>query len=220
MQPAPSDALGPELVSALRWPFAPTHPPAFAGVTATMTRSIILGTETVPYDWQIQPRLRGLGLRLYQDGRLIVSSPASANERRIEAFLREKADWILRKRLLFKKRSVKMQTLVGTYDEYKLMALELAKNRLAYFNRAYGFTYRNITIKRQKTRWGSCSSQGNLNFHYRLALLPPELADYLVVHELCHLGQMNHSDKFWALVAKTVPDHKLKRKQLKTYSLA
>ena len=66
-----------------------------------------------------------------------------------------------------------------------------------------------------KTRWGSCSKKGTLNFNYKIALLSPELRDYIIVHELCHLGEFNHSSKFWLLVEKTVPNYKTLRKQIK-----
>ncbi len=181
--------------------------------------TITLKNESLGYELELNPRARGLGLRLYRDGRLVVVAPRDAGTRRVEAFLMEKQDWILRKRALFAKKSAQIQKLVGTYEEYKLMALELATSRLQHFNRSYGLTYKRVTIKQQKTRWGSCSQEKNLNFHYRIALIPPELADYLVVHELCHLGQMNHSDAFWTLVEKTIPDYKERRKQLKRFSL-
>ena len=81
------------------------------------------------------------------------------------------------------------------------------ENRIGYFNKFYSFEINRIAIKNQKTRWGSCSSKGNLNFNYKIIYLKPALADYLIVHELCHLGQLNHSKKFWALVFKTIPNY-------------
>lgn len=191
---------------------------AYTGPVSTI-QTIILKGESLNYELELNPRTRSLGLRLYRDGRLVVVAPRDASVRRVEAFLMDKQDWILRKRALFAKKSAQIQKLEGTYEEYKLMALELATSRLHYFNRRYGFTFKRITIKQQKTRWGSCSQEKNLNFHYRIALIPPELADYLVVHELCHLGQMNHSEAFWALVERTIPDYKERRKRLKLFSL-
>jgi len=72
-----------------------------------------------------------------------------------------------------------------------------------------------VKIRDQSSRWGSCSWKGNLNFSYKLVLLPEHLADYVVVHELCHLREMNHSPRFWALVSQTVPDYRAKRRELK-----
>jgi predicted metal-dependent hydrolase len=82
-----------------------------------------------------------------------------------------------------------------------------------------GVTYKKVFIKNSRSRWGSCSERGNLNFNYRIALLPPELADYVVVHELCHLVHFNHSPAFWAEVSKLIPEWKSARKRLKAVKL-
>ena len=87
--------------------------------------------------------------------------------------------------------------------------------RLTHWNQFYGFTFGRVTIKNHKSRWGSCSKKGNLNFNYKIALLPSELADYIIVHELCHLGEFNHSSRFWALVAKAIPNHRVLRARLR-----
>lgn len=97
----------------------------------------------------------------------------------------------------------------------KEVALALVTSRLAHFNTFYNFKYNKVTIRNQFSRWGSCSRKGNLNFNFRIALLPPELADYIIVHELCHLGEFNHSRKFWELVEKTVPGWREARGRLK-----
>lgn len=83
------------------------------------------------------------------------------------------------------------------------------------YSAVYGFRASRISIRNPKTRWGSCSEKGNLNFSYKLLFLPDVLADYIVVHELCHLAELNHSAKFWQLVAKTLPDYKERRKALR-----
>lgn len=101
------------------------------------------------------------------------------------------------------------------YVKYKGQAVELALGRIKYFNRIYGVKFNKINIKNQKTRWGSCSKKGNLNFNYKIILLPEQLADYIIVHELCHLKEFNHSQKFWNLVAKTIPDCLELRNELK-----
>ena len=89
------------------------------------------------------------------------------------------------------------------------------QSRINYFNQFYGFKIKRIAIKNASTRWGSCSSLGNLNFNYKIMYLKPELADYLIVHELCHLGEFNHSKKFKELVSKTIPDYVRVNKELK-----
>ena len=93
----------------------------------------------------------------------------------------------------------------------------LVHERTAYFAKAYGITYAKISIRKQKTRWGSCSRAGNLSFNYRLGFLPAHLADYIIVHELCHIVEHNHSIRFWALVAQAFPNPKVFRKELMTY---
>lgn len=86
--------------------------------------------------------------------------------------------------------------------------------RVRFFAVQMGESYKNITIKNQKKRWGSCSSARNLNFNWRLIMTPVEVMDYVVVHELCHLKQMNHSQAFWEEVEKVLPDYKMRKKWL------
>ncbi len=101
------------------------------------------------------------------------------------------------------------------YALYKEEARALVHAKLADFNMHYGHTLNKIFIKNMRSRWGSCSSKGNLNFNYRIVFLRPELQDYLIVHELCHLGSFNHSPKFWALVAEQVPNYKKLRHEIR-----
>jgi predicted metal-dependent hydrolase len=103
----------------------------------------------------------------------------------------------------------------GDLEKYKNQALSLVTERLNYFNQFYNFTYGTIRIRNQKTRWGSCSKRGNLSFNYKIALLSPELADYIIVHELCHIGQFNHSQNFWNLVGRVLPNYQALRHALK-----
>ncbi len=105
------------------------------------------------------------------------------------------------------------------YLLHKPQALYLAKARLEHFNQFYNFKYNKITIRNQISRWGSCSKRGNLNFNYRIAQISPVLADYIIVHELCHIGQFNHSVDFWNLVEKTIPNWKELRHKLKSVVL-
>ena len=91
--------------------------------------------------------------------------------------------------------------------------------KLLQFNSYYNFKYNKISIRHQKTRWGSCSSDGNLSFNCKLACLSNDLQEYVVAHELCHLQEMNHSKDFWALVEKTVPNYKELRAQLKNINI-
>jgi predicted metal-dependent hydrolase len=101
------------------------------------------------------------------------------------------------------------------YLKYKEQARALVHERINHFNDFYNFKFNQVSIKNTKSRWGSCSKKGNLNFNYKIVLLPPKLADYLVVHEMCHLEQFDHSEKFWKLVSIAIPEYKERRKELK-----
>jgi|GEM_PF-1483916 len=106
-------------------------------------------------------------------------------------------------------------TVTKHYVEHKEAARTLVLARLRHFNSYYNFTYNRVSIKNQRRCWGSCSSLKNLNFSYKLLLLPPHLADYIIVHELCHLKEMNHGQAFWDLVAEVIPDYKQCVRELK-----
>jgi predicted metal-dependent hydrolase len=105
------------------------------------------------------------------------------------------------------------------YKLHKNRATRLIKKRVGEIALLYGVKLRKIAIRNQKSRWGSCSKNGNLNFNYKLIFLAPELCDYVIVHEICHLIEFNHSARFWAQVAKTVPDYSIKRKVLRSVNL-
>ena len=100
---------------------------------------------------------------------------------------------------------------------YKNAARARFEARTAYYHAITGGHYTSITIRDQKTRWGSCSSRGTLSFNYRLIFAPPKVLDYVVVHELCHLTHMNHSKDFWNMVASVMPDYKVCKNWLKEH---
>lgn len=91
---------------------------------------------------------------------------------------------------------------------YRNAARDIFTSRTAYYHQFTGGNYTSITIRNQKSRWGSCSSRGTLSFNYRLVFAPPKVLDYVVVHELCHLTHMNHSKDFWTMVEQIMPDYK------------
>ena len=94
-------------------------------------------------------------------------------------------------------------------------ARAVVTEKVQYYAPLVGVTYNQIAIRAQHTRWGSCSNKGNLNFNCLLALVPPEVLDYVVVHELCHRKELNHSERFWNEVTKILPDYKVRKKWLK-----
>jgi predicted metal-dependent hydrolase len=112
--------------------------------------------------------------------------------------------WIIRRKRI---RRTRKSPDRKKYIEQKEQARLLVKNRLDFWNLHYKFKYGRVSIRNQRSRWGSCSSKGNLNFNFRIVTLPPHLVDYIIVHELCHRGEFNHSQKFWDLVSETQPDY-------------
>ncbi len=103
------------------------------------------------------------------------------------------------------------------YQKHKEEARILITERILFWNTFYKFSYGRVSIRNQKTRWGSCSSKGNLNFSYRLVFLPMHLVDYIVVHELCHLKEFNHSENFWSLIERELPNYRKSKDELKAY---
>jgi predicted metal-dependent hydrolase len=116
-----------------------------------------------------------------------------------------------------KKRTSQKKPSRVRYLKHKEQARLLVHEQLIELNRHYGFTYGQVSIRDQKTRWGSCSSKKNLNFNYKIVFLPPHLVDYIIVHELCHLEEFNHGKQFWDLVARTIPHHESCRNELRVY---
>jgi len=100
---------------------------------------------------------------------------------------------------------------------YRRQAQAIVAERLALWNQQYGFIYHRVTIKEQKTRWGSCSRQGNLNFNWRLLLAPLDILDYVLIHELSHLKEQNHAPRFWAVVAVACPEYRARRHWLRQH---
>ena len=179
-----------------------------------MQREIKIQDHIITYTLRISSRAKRVRLSMYSEG-LTVTIPKLSFLPQAEKFILEKSQWVLRKLQQRKTSTSTIPLAEGSYKTHKVIALDLALRRLRYFNQHYGFKYNKVTIRNQKTRWGSCSRKGNLNFSYKIALIPSELADYVIVHELCHLKEFNHSVNFWNLVAQTVPEYKTYRKKLK-----
>lgn len=110
-----------------------------------------------------------------------------------------------------------LKRLEALEKRYRSAARNRFEQRCAYYRLITGGTYTAVTIRDQKTRWGSCSSRGTLSFNYRLIFAPSQVLDYVVVHELCHLTHMNHSKEFWNMVSSVMPDYKAHRKWLKEH---
>ena len=169
----------------------------------------------------IRSNRKTVAIQVNSDLSVTVRAPRSVSEKDIEEILKKKEAWIskhIEKIKEAKERFEAEPTEKLTREKVIALAEEALKvipERVEYFAKVIGVTYGKITIRNQKTRWGSCSSKGNLNFNCLLMLAPPEVLDYVVVHELCHRRQMNHSKAFWLEVEKVLPDYKEARKWLK-----
>lgn len=104
-------------------------------------------------------------------------------------------------------RKRRVSSVTPHYQTYKEAARALIYARLEHYNQRYQYEYKRVAIRNQRRCWGSCSSLKNLNFNYKILFLPPHLQDYIVVHELCHLAEMNHGRNFWDLVALEIPEY-------------
>jgi predicted metal-dependent hydrolase len=176
-------------------------------------------TEIFPYEIKRYRRAKVLRIAVKPGGRVVVTMPWRAPLYLAREFVQKKREWVLaaREKML----GVEPLARSGSpaeYKQYKAEALRVFTARLQEFNQRYGFAYKRVSIRNQKTRWGSCSKTGTLSFSYRLLLVPPEVRDYVLVHELCHVKEMNHSRRFWELVAMTCPDYKQLRAQLQHFS--
>jgi len=182
-----------------------------------MKKQIILQDKPIDYILCKSKRARRMRLAVYCDGSVIVTLPHNFQETTAQRFIQEKTKWLLSKINFFRQFKNAPIARLGRRDylKHKDRALFLAKEKVAYFNQFYGFKFKKINIKNQKTRWGSCSRSGNLNFNFKMLFLPEKLQDYITVHELCHLKELNHSGNFWSLVAKTLPQWPKIKKELK-----
>lgn len=167
-----------------------------------------------PYHVRRSKKARALRLSVYADGAIIVTAPPLFSLRAIERFVVAHSSWVHKKLDEYRGRKV-VYLRKADIPRLKREALAIATERVQHFAAIYGVSFGKISIRAQKTRWGSCSREGNLSFNYRLAALPPELVDYVVVHEVCHRIAFDHSKRFWKAVAQTMPDHRALRKELR-----
>ena len=172
-------------------------------------------TEHFTYEL-IRAKRRSMSLKVDLDGTITVRAPYRTTVQTADWFVEGHRDWI-EVRL---KAGARIMAERPSYTdreraEGRKQAAEAIKARCRYYAPVMGVSYGTVTIREQKTRWGSCSTKGNLNFNWKLVLMPPEILDYVVVHELAHRIQMNHSAAFWAEVGKILPDYKERRQWLK-----
>ena len=172
-------------------------------------------TEHFTYEL-IRAKRRSMSVKVDLDGTITVRVPYQTPLQTADCFVEGHRDWI-ETRL---RSGERILALCPSYTDGERMegrkrAADVIKTRCRYFALIMGVSYGTITIREQKTRWGSCSTKGNLNFNWKLVLMPPELLDSVVVHELAHRIRMDHSAAFWAEVGKILPDYRERRQWLK-----
>ena len=173
-----------------------------------------MGERNLEYEL-IRSRRKTLSLQMKPDGTLLVRAPLLTSKRQIEAFLREHRDWIARQQEKLAARPLVEELSPEKLAELKKRARRVFLARTAYYAPLVGVKPGRISVRSQRTKWGSCSAKGNLNFNCLLLLAPAEVLDYVVVHELCHLREMNHSPRFWAEVGRVYPNYAAARKWLR-----
>ena len=164
-------------------------------------------------------RRRSLSVSLMTDNRVLVKAPYGTTERTVQEFLLSKKDWITKHLEKQNREEEKAESLgllsADEIKQIKKQARRVIPQRVEYWANKIGVTYGRIAIRLQSSRWGSCSVDGNLNFNCLLVLMPPEILDSVVVHELCHRRHMNHSKDFYAEIDRVFPDYKRCNKWLK-----
>jgi predicted metal-dependent hydrolase len=186
-----------------------------------MKKNLLLLGERVDYTVVKSKRARSIRISIDQFDGLVVTLPQLTPLFFAERFLVQKAPWILRHLRLLRKRIPRDKITVTKkdFEAGKHDFLTYVTDRFTFFNAFYKFNYGFIRIRRQKSIWGSCTRDGNLQFNFALKSLPGPIIDYVIVHELCHLREHNHSHNFWSLVSRMIPDHKEKRKVLRAYAI-
>lgn len=172
------------------------------------------------FDYEIIKSKRKTGcIEIKPDGRVLVRVPNRMSQSQIDEMLAKKHDWILKHLSEIEKTSLSKESEEKLSEQdikrLKRKAAQYLPERCRLYSSILGVSYKRISIRCQRTRWGSCSAKGNLNFNILLMLTPLEVIDYVVIHELCHRKQMNHSKAFWGLVESVMPDYKVHRQWLK-----
>lgn len=188
-------------------------------ILGSMQKTVEIDGVDVPYTIRSNSKSKKISIRVQEGGQISITKPTRVSVRYIENLVETKKIWITEQIKTLKNRPKKLLSHYSAkdFDKYKDEAYNLVDARISHFNKFYKYDIERVTIRNQSTRWGSCSRRKNLNFNYKIVLLPSELQDYIIVHELCHLAQMNHGKKFWDLVSLQIPDYKDRVLELKKY---
>ena len=169
--------------------------------------------NTITYK-TIKSDRKTIAIQIMPEGNVVVRCPRRMRSDDIKRFVESKSGWI-EKHLAACNPIEPSKLSEKEISKLREKARHLVTQRVKYYAPIIGVPYGQIAIRTQRTRWGSCSSKGNLNFNCLLALVPPDVLDYIVVHELCHRKELNHSERFWTEVGKVLPDYKIRKKWLK-----
>ncbi len=175
--------------------------------------------KNIKYKLKNSYKAKSIRLAIYPDKNIVVTKPFFCSKKMVDKFLKNKRPWIEKKLKQIDALPKRPHYSKKHYLENKEKARYLINNKLEYYSNLYNFKYNRVSIRSQKTRWGSCSKNNNLNFNYKIILLPEHLQDYIIIHELCHLIELNHSKKFWLLVEKICPNYVECKRQLKKYNI-
>lgn len=186
-----------------------------------MVRKILLpNNKLITYTLRRARRSRMLRVTVRCGGTVTATVPYSVSRNRIEEFLRSRSAWLMEKiRELELCQAHNHQQSLPADAQQRSDVLAVVRKKVEQFNAHYHFPYNTVRVKNQQSIWGSCSCAGNLSYNYKLSFLSESLFDYVIVHELCHLQELNHSAAFWKLVAETVPNYRLLRRELKQTSI-
>ena len=164
----------------------------------------------------IRCRRKTIGIRIDDGGRITVRAPLRTSEAEIRRVLDSKKTWIEKTLEKVSARAQVPKLSEGELEDLVKLGRKVIAARVAEWARQTGVTYGRVTVKKQKTLWGSCSAKGNLNFNCLLLRCPEDVMDYVIVHELCHRRELNHSPRFWAEVERILPEYRKPLKWLKT----
>jgi len=170
--------------------------------------------SNISYTLKRSLRARNLRISVHPDGSVEVVAPQRLAQDAVLKFVESRTDWILRhvKKAQGKQVIWAEKKLI---PQYKKQTEVLIEEQCEYFAEVYGVKYKEVNVRAFRSQWGSCSKDKKISFSYHLALLPPELQELVIVHEICHLIELNHSRAFWDLVGKMVPDYLRRRKELR-----
>ena len=184
-----------------------------------MQKEIRVSGLKFKYILKTSKRARRIRINVYRDRRAVVTLPSHLPVHAAERFVREKASWILKKLDFFHTHPMVPlpKERESYFLKYEAETLRWIKERITHFNQFYNFGFNRISVKNQKSQWGSCSGKKNISFNYKIIFLPAALRDYIIVHELCHLEELNHSKKFWNIVSQAIPDFAARKKKLRQY---